>query len=394
MVVPLDGSSSPIRFGPVTQDPVVILFEKDHYQLAWLKADQTWPDEWVTLRAGDTAPRGGADEETHSRCSWRAPCTPEQQAPEASSSSWEGPARTNEDSQAFGEAPASWRPVHTPSPKKRCKEPSVAGSSLSGNSWLPAQTLFESWRPRKTPSVQERVAEAATAASVAPNRGSDGQDDICPYARRAHKGWKPGLQAEQSWVCPVCQYVVRLPAGLRAGAKLSSRKENHLFTHTKKERDTVPRLNQAQGRLDASSSLPDVLSRENPDKTQLVVHNEHSNRELRAYLAEHDPALIDKVTFTGVVLGAVTQPARARVLHAKELERLQEAQCIARRIGLLPGSRAFRLRQMRFFVLSKASYGWVARSPTLQQCKALNSAVHFGGGGGLSHGPHRYPPVP
>ena len=59
--------------------------------------------------------------------------------------------------------------------------------------------------------------------------------------------------------------------------------------------------------------------RENPDKTQLVVHNEHSNRELRAYLAEHDPALIDKVTFTGVVLGAVTQPARARVLHAKEL---------------------------------------------------------------------------
>ena len=52
---------------------------------------------------------------------------------------------------------------------------------------------------------------------------------------------------------------MRVPAGLRARAKLSSREENHLFTHTKKERDTVPRLNQAQGRLDASSSLPDVL---------------------------------------------------------------------------------------------------------------------------------------
>ena len=45
LVVPLDGSWSPIRFGPVTQDPAVILFEKD--QLAWLKADQTWPVEWV-----------------------------------------------------------------------------------------------------------------------------------------------------------------------------------------------------------------------------------------------------------------------------------------------------------------------------------------------------------
>ena len=38
-----------------------------------------------------------------------------------SSSSWEGPARTNADSQAFSEDLASWRPVHTPSPKKRCK---------------------------------------------------------------------------------------------------------------------------------------------------------------------------------------------------------------------------------------------------------------------------------
>ena len=146
-----------------------------------------------------------ADEETHSRCSWRAPCTPEQHLRLVV---LVGRARrVLTKTRRLSVRPQPLGAVHTPSPKKRCKDPSVAGSSLSGNSWLPAQTPSETWRPRKTPSVKERVAEAATAASVAPNRGSDGQDDIvsldantCPYPRRAHKGWKPGLQAEQSWV--------------------------------------------------------------------------------------------------------------------------------------------------------------------------------------------------
>ena len=83
--------------------------------------------------------------------------------------------------------------------------------------------------------------------------------DTCPFPRHKHKGWKPKNQREQTWVCDICKFVLRIPPGPRARKRLVSNKDNHLALHTKEERQRVPRLNQAQDFLKPSASLPAAI---------------------------------------------------------------------------------------------------------------------------------------
>ena len=87
------------------------------------------------------------------------------------------------------------------------------------------------------------------------------------------------------------------------------------------------------------------------------------------------PELLERVVDSVVVLGAASMKSSGR---SKEQERLSAAASIARRIGLLPGSRDFRLRMPRMYALPTAAYGWVARSPTKAACDKLDAVVHTG----------------
>ena len=152
-----------------------------------------------------------------------------------------------------------WRPAATPE---------TIRSIRSRISWR--------WRPKSTPR-----GSAASAASFPSKRTSlraltadtsDKDDfemlaeeqlpfdpDTCPFPRHKHKGWKPKNQREQTWVCDICKFVLKIPPGPRARKRLVSNKDNHLALHTKEERQRVPRLNQAQGFLKPSASLPAAI---------------------------------------------------------------------------------------------------------------------------------------
>ena len=121
--------------------------------------------------------------------------------------------------------------------------------------------------------------------------------------------------------------------------------------------------------------------KEHPGKTQLVASSAASRRHLEAHLNTAAPELLERVVDSAVVLGAVSMQSGGRGLRSKELERLEASASIARRIGLLPGTRAFRLQMLRMYALPKAAYGWVARSPTKAACDKLDAVVHTGGRG-------------
>ena len=138
----------------------------------------------------------------------------------------------------------------------------------------------------------------------------------------------------QRWVCPICDYVLVVPAGKRARARLRSNKDNHLIRRTAEERAKVPRLHAAEEVVTPSANVPleqrdwkchicglflPVVSKQHTRETSIKAHFAEHHPGISPSEAYHqkqreDGALRSRMSQRGVAVGAHRRQEREAAL--------------------------------------------------------------------------------
>ena len=110
--------------------------------------------------------------------------------------------------------------------------------------------------------------------------------------------------------------------------------------------------------------------KENELKTQYSAATKRGLERLKAVVEEADQ---DKVADNIELLGVIGGRQGAQKPTEKEEKRIKEAMQVASRVALLPVSKTGKLVILRTVAASKASYGWVTKSPTAGMTKAYTT---------------------
>ena len=113
--------------------------------------------------------------------------------------------------------------------------------------------------------------------------------------------------------------------------------------------------------------------KENIAKTQLTYSTPAARQALEQQLVNR-PDLQSSITTSACVLGSCTT-GTARQLHPKEQQRLEEAGKLCAKIRFLPTDYQPKLHAARSLAVSKASYGWVAFTPSLAELDRFTATV-------------------
>ena len=110
--------------------------------------------------------------------------------------------------------------------------------------------------------------------------------------------------------------------------------------------------------------------KENRGKLQLTAWSEEKREEMKAAAGGFQDKVMDSI----VILGIGTVGNYGRTSDDKEQERLTDGIRRTRRIKFLPCEYRTKQNYISAFGMSKASYGWITRTPTVKESNKFDTA--------------------
>ena len=132
-----------------------------------------------------------------------------------------------------------------------------------------------------------------------------------------------------------------------------------------------------------------IALKENQNKLQITYHTNQQKTRLLQQLQSR-PHLHNKVTNTATILGVCTTGSKQRQLTPKETQRFDQAITTCNKIKALPTNHNIKMDTARATAVSKAAYGWVAKSPPKNKQTELNKAIRATSTAFKAASPHMY----
>ena len=132
-----------------------------------------------------------------------------------------------------------------------------------------------------------------------------------------------------------------------------------------------------------------IALKENQQKMQITYDTNQQRTQLVRTL-QNRPHLQNKVTKTATILGVCTTGSKQRKMTPEETQRFDQAIATCNKIKVLPTNHNIKMDTARAAAVSKAAYGWVAKSPPKNKQAEVNRAIRTTCTAFQAASPHMY----